>query len=199
MTNSKEMTVAEKIQLMKALSKAMIIANIDRDSVGDYFKEESFRYITISEISKLGKWGTFPNNTKKNKLVFEFGYGKYKKLSNPEKFIPDIVSFNYLTAKKEKDQIRTHFVVELKVRDKIDPITDDLKHCREYIKKGTGKHDFNLAVCLILNPSKSWDSFRSYVLKLASKRKNSPADSNLLFGCLSWENEEEAAPGFLWL
>ena len=79
MTNPIGMTVTEKNQLKRVFTIAMEKANQDRVSVGEYFKEESFRYITMTEISNLKKWGTFPNNTKRTKLIFEFNYKKYKK------------------------------------------------------------------------------------------------------------------------
>jgi len=199
MTNSQEITISDKKQLVKAFTAAMITANKDRASVGEYFKEESFRYITITEISKLGKWGTFPNDKNKAKLVFEFNYKKYKKKNNPEKFIPDIVSFTYLSAKKEKDQINPHFAIELKVKDSIESIQVDLKHCKEYIKDGKGIHDFKLAVCLILNPYKAQSDFLDYARLLFSKRKSINSDSKLLFGLLDWKNEKEATPVLFWL
>ena len=70
--------MTERRKLEEAIRKALIQAQNEKNFLKDLYKEENFRYIVMNEISKIGDYGTFPNDSKSLVcLTFQFDYNKF--------------------------------------------------------------------------------------------------------------------------
>ena len=169
--------LSSKKKLESALKKALQLALIEMESVGNCFSEEALRYIVMSEISKKKIWGTFPNKlNSKKKLLFEQEYNKLK--YRKETFKPDIVS---------QDEDEHFLVIELKIKSDI----SDVDKCKEYLDAKRGNACFKLAAAVYATPKNVTQIAHlvQYKINHAKKIGVNIKNGRLLVAYIEWHND----------
>ncbi len=170
-------SLSSKKKLESALKKALQLALIEMESVGDCFSEEALRYLVMSEISKKKIWGTFPNKlNSKKKLLFEQEYNKLK--YRKKTFKPDIVS---------QDEHEHLLVIELKIKSDI----SDVDKCKEYLNEKKGDACFNLAAAVYATPKNVTQIAHlvQYKINHAKKIGINIKNGRLLVAYIEWNDD----------
>ncbi len=186
-------------KLEKAIYKAIKVSAKEQNHYKEYFTEENFRYIVMNEISKIGDFGSFPNNLSEDVfLIFEHNYSV--------DFKPDIACLRKRKNSKKIILNTKHpLVVELKVRGKINgekhSIQKDLKKVKEYMHKNKGGSNFEYGIILNVGIPKK-KNIQNYVQEMQKLlndnkfKKDTYSSLNLLFG---WHNPLANVIELIWL
>ena len=219
----------QKNRLEIAIRKALIIAHSEKNLLDKKFAEENFRYIVITEISKVKCFGSFPNNQEANNhLCFEqqYHYHGFQESDDHCKFIPDIVSLapGY---KEAKENFTNPLVIELKSNGKITAknsksqnsvdsdlrnriktlgscIDSDLLKTRIYLEKIYDQYTFEFGV--VLNIGYPDDNLDEHIIGLErilqkhqSELKEIPNKDSYKSLLFGWFNPYLDKPEIYWL
>lgn len=136
----------ERKALESAVIKSLEIAYMEREVTKSEFKEESLRYIVLSQISQKQLFGKFPNKQKGKILVMQHTYERQKK-KNAGVYYPDIASLK-LTPSGNISKSMHPLAIELKIHERI---KEDINKSRDYLNK-RGKQRFRL--CAVVSAGK---------------------------------------------
>jgi hypothetical protein len=158
------------------LKKAVGRAVAEKIRVGDYFTEESLRYLVMLELTQQRdpKFPTFPNKKSGPVIMFQYPYDRtantnkskmqrLKKKSDNNSYRPDIVCAK-MTPKGTITQY--YFAIELKHNSN----ESDIQKCKEYVDSTTGASNFPIAIVIDLGSFWRWeDKFYKNVKSTKSK------------------------------
>ena len=183
-----------KTQLVDAMKKSLIRANIWSEELGDLWKEDQFRYVIAQELQKgKGKeyWGQIANGSTsaKTKLILEQSYTNKSEKNKVKGREIDIASINTDRRRKNKGTISNPLAVEVKAKKAlgIRKMKQEIKRVRSFLSISSGERYYEIGVVINGNTITKES-------ELMNSLTDSSSGNNLLIGWL----DENKNPILMW-